>query len=119
MVILGSIEKQRQISEGQFFCQKCNNISPFKRQRASSYFTFFFIPLIKIKTLADYVECQVCKSYYGPKILEPGSQQLLKMEAISKYSLKRGSSLDDVKVQLIEAGADEEIAEKIIERVMA
>jgi hypothetical protein len=119
MVILGSIEKQRQISEGHFFCQKCNNISPYKRQRASSYFALFLIPLIKIKTLAEYVECQVCKSYYGPKILEPGSQQMLKMEAISKCSLQRGTSLDEVKVQLIDAGADEEVAERIIERVMA
>lgn len=118
MVILGSIEKQQQISEGQFFCQKCNNIRPYKWQRASSYFTFFFIPLIKTKTLAEFVECQVCKSYYAPKILEPGSQQILKMEAISKYSLQRGTSLDEVKVQLIEAGADEEVAEKIIEKVM-
>ncbi len=119
MVILGSIEKQQQISEGQFFCQRCNNIRPYKRQRASSYFTFFYIPLIKIKTLAEFVECQVCKSYYVTKILEPGSQQMLKMEAISKYSIQRGTPVDEVKVQLIEAGADEEIAEKIIERVSA
>ena len=119
MVILGSIEKQRQVSEGKFFCQKCNNIRPYKRQHAASYFTLFFIPLMKTKTLADYVECQVCKSYYAPKILEPGSQEMLKMEAISKYSLQRGTSLDEVKIQLIEAGADEEIAERIIEKVMA
>ena|ERR1700690_1537429 len=119
MVILGSIEKQQQISEGHFFCQSCNNIRPYKWQRAASYFTLFFIPLIKTKTLADYVECQVCKSYYEPNILEAGSQQMLKMEAISKCSLQRGTSLDEVKVQLIEAGADEEIAERIIERAMA
>lgn len=119
MAILGSIEKQRQISEGKFFCQNCNNIRPFERQRRSSYFTLFLIPLIKTKSLADYVECMVCKSHFAPKILEPGSQQMLKMEAISKYSLKRGTSLDDVKIQLIEAGADEEIAERIIEKVMA
>ena len=119
MAILGSLEKKRQISEGKFFCQSCNNIRPYKRQRTARFFTLFLIPLIKTKTLADFVECQVCKSYYAPNILEPGSQQMLKMEAISKYSIKRGTSLDEVKIQLIEAGADEEIAERIIEKVMA
>ena len=119
MVILGSRERQQQISEGQFFCLKCNNIRPYQQKRVSIYFTLFFILLFRTKTLYEIVECQVCKNGYEPKILEPGSQQMLKMEAITKYSLHRGTPLDEVKSQLNEAGANAEIADIIIKKVLA
>jgi hypothetical protein len=119
MAIWGSTEKLEHISEGQFFCLKCTNIRHYKQQRVASYFTLFSIPLIKTKTLDEYVECQNCGSGYEPKILETGSQQMLKMEAISKYSLQRGAPVDEVKSQLIEAGANAEIADVIIKKVLA
>jgi hypothetical protein len=119
MVILGSCEKQKQISVGKFFCLTCNNIRYYKQKCISKYITLFSIPLFKIKTLYKSVECQDCKNGYEPNILEPESQQILKMEAISKYSLKRGAPVEDVKTQLIEAGADAEVAEGIIHKVLA
>ena len=117
-MIWGSLDNQKLISEGQFFCLKCNNIRHYLQNRASRYFTLFSIPLVKTMTVSESVECQDCKFVYEPKILEPGTQQILKMEAISKYSLQRGNPLDDVKSQLIDAGADTEIAEVIINKVL-
>jgi hypothetical protein len=119
MVILGSCEKQKQISMGKFFCLTCNNIRSYKQKCISKYITLFSIPLFKTKTLYKSVECQVCKNGYEPNILEPDSQQMLKMEAITKYSLHRGAAVDDVKSQLIEAGANAEIADVIIKKVLA
>ena len=119
MVILGSTEKQQKVSEGLFFCLKCNNIRHYTQTRTSRYLSLFFILLFKTETLYEIVECQDCKNGYDPKILEPGSQQMLKMEAITKYSLHRGTPPDEVKSQLIEAGANAETAEVIIRKVLA
>jgi len=118
-MIWGSKEKQELISEGKFFCPKCNNIRNYQQKRISIYFTLFFIPLFRTKTLGETVECQVCKNGDEAAILDPGSQQMLKMEAISKYSLQRGAPPDEVKSQLIEAGAQPEMAEVIVNRVLA
>lgn len=114
MVIWGSREKQELVSEGQFFCPNCKKIRHYRQKRVARYFTLFFIPLVKTKTLGEFVECEVCKDGDEAAILDPGSQQMLKMEAISKYSLQRGAPPDEVKSQLIEAGANPEIAEVII-----
>jgi hypothetical protein len=119
MVIWGSKEKQELISEGQFFCPKCKKIRHYQRKRVARYFTLFFFPLFRTKNLGEFVECEVCKDGDSATVLEPGSQQLLKMEAISKYSLQRGAPLDEVKSQLIEAGANAETAEVIIRKVLA
>ena len=117
--IWGSREKQELISEGQFFCPKCRKIRHYQQKRIARYFTLFLIPMFKTKNLAEFVECEVCKAGDEAAILDPASQQMLKMEAISKYSLQRGAPVDVVKSQLIEAGANAEVAEGIIKKVAA
>jgi zinc-ribbon family len=119
MMLWGSTERHKQISEGQFFCKKCKSIRRYSQKRVAKYFTLFSIPLIKTKDLGEFVECEYCKNGDGADILDPGSQEMLKMEAISKYSLQRGAPVDDVMTQLIEAGAKPEIAEVIIKKVLA
>jgi len=119
MIIWGSKGRHEFVSEGQFFCPKCNNIRHYKLIRVSKYFTLYFIPLFKTKTLGEYVECQTCKNGYEPKVLEPSSQEMLKMVAITKYSLLRGTPLDDVKSRLIGAGATGETVDLIIEKALS
>ena len=119
MLIWGLKGKQQLLSEGQFFCPKCNNIRHYKQKSVSRYFTLFFVPLFPLKKLGEYVECQSCKCGYETKVLEPASQQLLKMVAITKYSLLRGTPLDDVKSRLMEAGAKGETVDVIIEKALS
>lgn len=38
------------------------------------YFTFFFIPLFRLGTLSEYVECQVCRRTYQPGVLALSGQ---------------------------------------------
>lgn len=119
MIIWGSKGRHELVSEGQFFCPKCNNIRHYKQKRVSKYFTLYFIPLFKTKTIGEYVECQACKSGYETKVLDPVSQQMLKMVAITKYSLLRGTPLDDVKSRLVGAGANNEVVDVIIQKALS
>ena len=88
MIILGSCEKQDHASIGKFFCRKCNELRCYEQRSVSRYLTLFSIPLIKTKTLHESVECQVCNTGYELDMLEPGSQQMLNIKTVSKYSLQ-------------------------------
>jgi hypothetical protein len=116
LIIWGSKGKQEVISQGQFYCPKCNNNSRFLRKHVARYFTLYFIPLFKTKDLGEFIECQTCKSGFDPKVLEPGSQKILKVVASVRYSLLHGISPAEVRMKLMGEGATSETAEMIIKR---
>ena len=115
MILWGTKGREKVVSEGMFFCPTCNTTRPYKRKSAARYFTLYFIPLFKTKKLGEFVECQVCKSAFDPKILEAGSQGTLKMVATTRYSLLHGTPPSAARSQLINSGIDAQIADRIIE----
>jgi transcription elongation factor Elf1 len=78
MQIWGSKWQEQQLSQGTFFCPKCNDLRPYTRKQASRYFTLYVIPLFETKNIREYVECQVCQSGFHPQILEPSNQAYFK-----------------------------------------
>jgi hypothetical protein len=109
MTIWGSEGKQELISEGKFFCPKCNNVRRYKLNRDTRY----------TKLTGEFVECQVCKNGFEPEILQPGPQQMLKIVAITKYSLLRGTPLNEIKSRLIGAGTNDETVDAIIQKALS
>ena len=71
MIILGSKVKEKEISRGQFFCPTCNVTRDYKQKRLSNHFTFFFVPLFKIRDLGERLECLVCENVFEPEVLRP------------------------------------------------
>ena len=114
MIIWGSKGRQKELAEGTFYCPKCNDNRPYKKKRATRYFTLYFIPLFETKNLGEFVECQVCKTNFDPKVLEPGWQNTLKIVAATRYALLHGTSPDQARAELVKAGAAPETADKII-----
>ena len=43
--------------------------SKYSHQRADRFFTLFFIPLIPLGKLGEYVECESCKGTFKPEVL--------------------------------------------------
>jgi zinc-ribbon family len=114
MLIWGSKGREKELSQGQFFCPKCKDERPYKHKRVSKYFTLYFIPLFEIQKLGEVVECQVCKSGFDPKILEPGNQVMFKVISATRYELLHGVSLAEVKSKLVSMGIEGEMADTII-----
>lgn len=69
MIIYGHKSREIEVSSGQFHCPKCDDQRPYIHKQVARYFTLFFIPLFKTKTLGEYVECQVCRRAFKPEIL--------------------------------------------------
>lgn len=69
MIIYGHKSREVEVASGQFHCPKCDDQRPYIHKQVAQYFTLFFIPLFKIKTLGEYVECQVCRRAFKPESL--------------------------------------------------
>lgn len=115
MVIWGSKGKEKEISQGQFFCPKCDTLRPYKHKRISKYFTLYFIPLFETQNLGEVVECQVCNGGYNPDILDPSNQGMFKIVSATRYELLHGTSPMDAKSKLIGMGMADEMANVVIQ----
>jgi len=54
---------------GTFHCPRCGPNMSYTNKLVRSYFTLYFIPLIPMKTLGEYVECDTCAGKYKPEVL--------------------------------------------------
>lgn len=69
MIIYGNKSREIEVSSGQFHCPKCDDQRPYVHKQVARYFTLFSIPLFKIATLGEYVECQICRRAFKPESL--------------------------------------------------
>jgi hypothetical protein len=54
---------------GTFDCPYCREQTSYVRKRIRRFFTLFFIPLIPLDLLLEYVECQRCCHTCRPEVL--------------------------------------------------
>ncbi len=70
MIIFGTTGKEKRVGSGRFFCPQCRQDAAYAHVRASRYFTLYFIPLIPMGKLGEYVECAECGNRFDVKILD-------------------------------------------------
>jgi len=54
---------------GTFHCPSCGPNKAYTHKRVRSFFTLYFIPVIPLSTLGEYVECGTCQGKYKPEVL--------------------------------------------------
>jgi zinc-ribbon family len=59
---------------GNFHCPQCETERPYTQKRVRRFFTLYFIPLIPLEHLGEYVECRQCRGQFKPKVLEYNPQ---------------------------------------------
>lgn len=81
MIIFGTRSVKFTKEEGQFHCPQCACKTKYKHKSARRFFTLYFIPLIPLDKLGEYVECRSCRGTFIPRVLEyqqdQGSDQFL------------------------------------------
>lgn len=92
---------------GTFFCPQCGDGSPFKHKTVRNFFTLYFIPLIPLNKLGEYVECGNCQGTFNVEILDydpdaqAGQVQALFMVAMKQVMigmLLADGNIDDQEV---------------------
>lgn len=117
--IFGSKPRYQTIDTGEFFCPSCQRTRQYARKGGKNYFSVYFIPVIPMGDLDEFIECQVCKRSYSPEVLErklsrpePDAARLLNSV---KARLERGYPVEYMTRDLTDDGVDLDIARNIVQ----
>jgi len=70
MIIFGTRGITTTPDRGQFHCPSCESAQDYLLKRVRRFFTLYFIPLIPLNKLGEYVECSHCKDTYNIDVLD-------------------------------------------------
>lgn len=70
MIIWGFRTRRKTLSHGHFHCPNEGVDRDCRVVEARRWFTLFFIPLIPLKVLGEFVECASCGATYDPRVLD-------------------------------------------------
>lgn len=60
--------------KGEFLCPQCGVLRDYNLKRVRRFFTLYFIPLVPLDMLGEYVECYGCDATWRPDVLTSGSE---------------------------------------------
>ncbi len=112
MIIFGTRGVTTTPERGTFFCPRCNTNQDYRFKRVRRFFTLYFIPVIPLDKLGEYVECPACQGTYAPEILTYDPQaEGLKMEALFFVAVKQvmigmllaDGEIDDSEIEMLQA----------------
>jgi uncharacterized tellurite resistance protein B-like protein len=110
-IIFGTRGVTMNKGEGQFHCPTCGPMA-YKHKGVRCFFTLYFIPLIPLHQLGEYVECQQCQGTYQVDILnyDPGSAEqnfeamfVVAMKQVMIAMLLADGVIDDNEVKELQA----------------
>ena len=121
MIIFGTKAKTRNIGTGQFFCPKCGEQRNYTHKQAKKYFSLYFIPIIPMGDMGEFVECQTCGVTYNPDVLRLPPPKLhagmaQQLNAI-KAQLEKGQPVEYMVRDLTAGGLDRDVANGLIKSV--
>ncbi len=70
MIIFGTKGRAKSVDSGEFFCPNCQQRRPYDYKEVKRYFTLYFIPLIPMGHLGEYVECGWCNMQFKSEVLQ-------------------------------------------------
>lgn len=69
LLIWGFRARYKTLAEGTFYCPREGGDRSYRMRQARRWFTLFFLPLIPLKVLGEFVECRSCQAAYDEKVL--------------------------------------------------
>jgi len=85
MIIFGTRGVTSTMEKGAFFCPQCEADRDYNFKKVTRFFTLYFIPVIPLGRVGEYVECQSCRGTFIPRVLEYQPQQQSQDEFLSEY----------------------------------
>jgi len=70
LIIFGTRSVTSDQAHGDFFCPQCRSKGSYIHKESRRYFTLYFIPLIPLNLIGEYIECQRCMGTYKMEVLQ-------------------------------------------------
>ncbi|HEY4055992.1 MAG TPA: zinc-ribbon domain-containing protein [Kofleriaceae bacterium] len=69
LIIFGRRNMTKTANAGQFTCPRCGPASHYEHKQVKRWFTLYFIPVIPLGVVGEYVECRACAGTFKPEVL--------------------------------------------------
>ena len=69
MFIAGTFEWATTLEQGEFLCPKCGTNKTYQRKVGRTFVTLYFVPILPIGRLREFVLCRGCRQNFEPSIL--------------------------------------------------
>src|SRR2546429_1863716 len=70
MIIFGWRTRESTADTGEFHCPSCGAVQPYQFRVLKNWFTLYFIPVIPLNKLGEFVRCQGCGNAFRPEVLD-------------------------------------------------
>ena len=117
MIIFGTRVRHTTLSSGQFYCPQCKAQRAYELRRARNYFALYFIPIIPMNTVGEYVTCQTCGTNFKPDVLKmppPPANAMDRITLETRADLDSGTPIEFAKQKLINLGLQRELIDQTI-----
>jgi uncharacterized tellurite resistance protein B-like protein len=94
-MILGTTAVTRTVGRGEFSCPECGVRRPYAYQRVQKRFAVFYLSILPLDELGEYIECQHCRGTFRTAVLEgpdadhPGSHRRRRFDAEFRPAILR------------------------------
>ena len=83
MIIFGTTGITRTPGRGNFYCPGCGPDATYAHKKVQRFFTLYFIPLIPLDVVGEYIQCERCGGEFNMEALNfDPSQQAQALEEI-------------------------------------
>jgi transcription elongation factor Elf1 len=122
MIIFGTKVRKKTIKSGQFFCPRCGTSRPYNHQKGTRYFTLYFIPIIPMGEMGEFIECGVCGNMFQLDVLKIKQPQpradLAGMLNTLKTRLDGGVPIEYAVRDLTAVGLELDMARKAVDNAI-
>ena len=90
MIIFGTRGVTTTPQRGEFYCPQCGDTRQYNWKRVRRFFTLYFIPVIPMDKLGEYIECPSCQGTFDTRVLEyDPSHEAIQIEALFHVAIKQ------------------------------
>lgn len=110
MIIIGSIELKFTKGTGTFACPTCEQERTYRHRTRREFLTLYFIPLIPLQSLGEFLECTTCRGSFPVELSEMTVEQLRLRKRQQAAELIR-------RVLVVIVASDNEVSDEELEAV--
>ncbi len=95
MIIFGTRGITTTPDRGEFLCPECGGQREYAHRRVRRFFTLYFIPVIPLDKVGEYIECAGCQGTFKEQVLDhqSGPDAAINVEAEFQQVIKRVMAL--------------------------
>ena len=80
MIMIGSTQLTYTKEKGQFHCPTCDRTEPYRLRRKREFLTVYFVPLVPLQLVREFVECDTCRESFDPGVQEQTMEEIREVQ---------------------------------------